>query len=264
METFLFDEIVYGPVNSRRLGVSLGVNLLPLSAKLCSFDCIYCECGFNSNNPKATLPTREAVKSELIKTLEQMTRESKLPDTITFSGNGEPTLHPDFPEIIADTLELKKQFCPKVQITVLTNSTQIHRPEIFKALKSIDNPFLKLDSAIEATIMKIDKPNRSNTNNDKGYSIQRVIEAMKQFNGDFVLQTMFLRGNYDGDIIDNTTEVEIEAYLKVLEYLKPSMVTIYTIDRTTPAKKLEKISVEELERIAEKIRKIIPNVQVSG
>jgi wyosine [tRNA(Phe)-imidazoG37] synthetase (radical SAM superfamily) len=257
MSTFLFDEIIYGPVNSRRLGLSLGVNLMPVKSKICSFDCIYCECGFNSKKPSAQLPTRQDVATALENVLNYMVAEGKEPDSITFSGNGEPTMHPDFPGIIKDTLRIKNKLCPESEITVLTNSTQLFRTEITDALKSIDNPYLKLDGAFNDTIQKIDAPVLP------GFSVKTVVDGLKKFDGDFVLQTMFLRGEYNGEIIDNTTEKEIEAYLEIVKEVNPRTVTIYTIARNTPAENLQKISPKELDAIAVKIREIVPDVRVS-
>lgn len=264
MSTFLFDEIIYGPVRSRRLGLSLGVNLLSKYSKLCSFDCIYCECGFNSKSSTERFPTRAEVYRELKAGLKYISERNETLDSITFSGNGEPTLHPDFPGIIEDTLTLRDKIVPEAVISVLTNSTRLNQPAVVEALKSIDNPYLKLDGGTEETIRLIDKPAGANTEKGGKFSLEDTLGAMEQFEGDFILQTMLLRGSYEGKIIDNTTDEEIDAYLDIVRRLKPRMVTIYTIARDTPAKDLQKIPLAELNEIAEKIRKIIPNVEVSG
>lgn len=245
----LFRDIIYGPVHSRRLGVSLGVNLLPLNGKLCSFNCIYCECGWNEDNrvDKAKFNSREDVRDTLDATLREMVVNGELPDVITFAGNGEPTLHPDFEDIISDTIALRDKFAPTAKISVLSNATQLHRESVCRALQRVDNNILKLDSAIEATAKAIDLPCGT-------YSIERVIEQMQQFKGQMTLQTMFLRGCHNGTNIDNTTEAEVEAWLNAVKKISPRDVMVYSIDRATPCDNLEKVSREELERIAERVR----------
>ena len=154
----LFGEIVYGPIHSRRLGVSLGMNLMPVDKKLCTFDCVYCECGFNGEAAHPVLPKREEVAAVLEQKLRALQAEGVRPDVITFSGNGEPTLHPDFLGIIEDTCRLRDAFCPSAKVSVLTNSTQLVREEVVRALRLCDNRILKLDSAITATMRLIDQP----------------------------------------------------------------------------------------------------------
>ena len=237
----LFDSIVYGPIRSRRLGVSLGVNLMPTNAKLCSFDCVYCECGWNKPVSRPVLPTREQVREALNSQLS--TLNSQL-DVITFSGNGEPTLHPDFLGIIQDTCALRDQFCPNAKVSVLSNSTQLSRSEVIEALKLCDNRILKLDSAIDATMRLIDKPVNHQL------SVEQIVQYLEQFNGDFTLQTCFLRGEYQGQIIDNTTPEELQAWYQVIHQLQPKQVMIYVIDREPPLKTLEKIPAEQMYSIA--------------
>ena len=241
----LFDSIVYGPIRSRRLGVSLGVNLMPTNAKLCSFDCVYCECGWNKPVSRPVLPTREQVREALNSQLS--TLNSQL-DVITFSGNGEPTLHPDFLGIIQDTCALRDQFCPNAKVSVLSNSTQLSRSEVIEALKLCDNRILKLDSAIDATMRLIDKP----VNNQ--LSVEQIVQYLEQFNGDFTLQTCFLRGEYQGQIIDNTTPEELQAWYQVIHQLQPKQVMIYVIDRETPLKTLHKIPADKMQEIAAPLR----------
>ena len=245
----LFEDIIYGPVRSRRLGLSLGVNLLPLHSKLCSFDCIYCECGWNADNRevKPRFNAREDIREALQMVLAKMSAEGELPDVITFAGNGEPTMHPDFEAIIDDTIELRNRFAPTAKISVLSNATQLHREGVVRALRRIDNPILKLDSAIEATAQAINKPCGA-------YTVAGVVEQMKRFGGDFILQTMFLRGECDGEPIDNTVEREVEAWLAVVEALRPRSVMIYSIDRATPCKTLQRVALDELKQIAERVR----------
>ena len=241
----LFDSIVYGPIRSRRLGVSLGVNLMPTNAKLCSFDCVYCECGWNKPVSHPVLPTREQVREALNSQLS--TLNSQL-DVITFSGNGEPTMHPDFLGIIQDTCALRDQYSPNAKVSVLSNSTQLGRAEVVEALKLCDNRILKLDSAIDATMHLIDKPV------NHLLTVEQVTEWLTAFDGDFTLQTCFLRGEYEGQIIDNTTPQELDAWYDMVERLNPKQVMIYVIDRATPLKTLEKIPAQKMEQIAAPLR----------
>ena len=245
----LFTDIIYGPIRSRRLGISLGVNLLPLHSKLCNFDCIYCECGWNEDNraEKPRFNAREDIREALRTTLSKMAKEGQLPDVITFAGNGEPTIHPEFEAIIDDTIALRNEFAPKAKVSVLSNATQLHREGVRNALHKVDNAILKLDSAFTETAKLINKPQGD-------YSVERIVEQLKSFGGEFVLQTMFLRGEYNGALVDNTTESEIEAWLAVVEHLRPRSVMVYSIDRATPCQTLEKVGREELEKIADRVR----------
>lgn len=246
--TSLYDNIIFGPVRSRRLGLSLGVNLLPVESKLCNFDCIYCECGWNEDHPgRRRFNSREDVREMLAKTLRRMVDEGEVPDVITFAGNGEPTMHPDFEDIIADTIALRDQICPQAKVSVLSNATQIHREDVRRALLRVDNNILKLDSAFDATVQLINKPQGS-------YSVERTVELMKLFEGKMILQTMFLRGEYLGQRVDNTTEKEVEAWLDIVEQIRPRQVMIYSLDRDTPCQTLEKVEKEELQKIAARLQ----------
>lgn len=259
MATFLFDQIIFGPVKSRRLGVSLGVNLLPTDSKVCSFDCIYCECGWTpkKREQKAVLPTRAEVRQKMEDKLTKMVAENELPDVITFAGNGEPTLHPEFEGIIDDTVELRNRLSPKARIAVLSNATMLHKPEVVRALMRVDDNIQKLDSAFEETVRLIDCPTSK-------YRLGQVVENLKEFNGKVIVQTLFLKGKFKGKVVDNTTETEIAAWLKLLKEIQPSQVMIYTIDRDTPAAGLEKVKIEKLQEIAERVRETGIEVQVSG
>jgi len=259
MPTFLFDKIIFGPVKSRRLGVSLGINLLPTTIKVCSFDCIYCECGRNPKKyeEKAVLPSRMEVQLKLKEKLFEMQAENLLPDVITFAGNGEPTLHPDFAGIIDDTIELRNQFSPKARIAVLSNATMIHRKEVFKALLKIEDNIQKLDSAFEETIKLLDCPN-------KNFSLSKTVEQLAAFQGKVIIQTLFVRGSYNEKTVDNTSGKEISAWIKLLEKIKPSQVMIYTIARDTPIDTLEKVSVHDLNAIAFQVQNAGFEVRVSG
>ena len=246
--TALYPQIVYGPVRSRRLGLSLGVNLLPLEAKLCTFDCIYCECGWNGDNSGSRrFNDREQVAAALESALVAMAAESQLPDVVTFAGNGEPTMHPDFEAIIEDTIALRDKYAPSAKISVLSNATQLHREDVVRALCRVDNNILKIDSLDEDMARLINKPCCN-------YSVSKVVEQLKAFEGRVIVQTMFLRGEYDGKIVDNTTEPQIAAWLEAVRAIAPESVMVYSIARDTPCKTLQKVEREELEQIAERVR----------
>ena len=252
----LFDSIVYGPIRSRRLGVSLGMNLMPTTAKLCTFDCVYCECGWNQPVSHPVLPTREQVRETLASRL--IALSSNQLDVITFSGNGEPTLHPEFLGIIEDTCALRDRYCPKAKISVLSNSTQLGRADVVKALRMCDNRILKLDSAIDKTMRLIDKPVNENL------TVEQVAEWLAVFEGDFTLQTCFLRGEYERQVIDNTTPEELSAWYTMIERLRPKQVMIYVIDRSTPLQTLSKVPAAEMEAIAAPLREKGIDVIVSA
>ena len=259
MSTILFNEIVFGPVHSRRVGNSLGINLLPYDGKLCSFDCIYCECGLNKDfRTKTKLPDRQNVQLALKDKLNTLKNEGVILDVITFAGNGEPTMHLEFEGIIDDTILLRNQFYPNSKISVLSNGMHLDKPGVIRALKKIESPVLKLDSAFDATARLIDRPN------SKSYNVAQQINRYKQFNGDFILQTMFLKGEFEGDKIDNTSEDEISAWLEVVRELNPREVMIYTIDRETPLKGLEKAPLEVLLSISDKVKTMGIETNVAG
>ena len=248
--TALYEDIIFGPIHSRRLGISLGVNLLPVDSKLCSFDCIYCECGWNDEHiSKRRFNSPDDVKQLLQKTLQRMVADGTPPDVITFAGNGEPTMHPEFEKIIDLTIALRDEYCPSAKVSVLSNATQIHREDVRRALKRVDNNILKLDSAFDSTVAIMNKPAGR-------YTVQRTVELLKLFEGDFILQTMFLRGDYNGQHVDNTTNDEVEAWLKVGAETSPRQVMVYSLDRDTPCKTLEKIDREQLQSIAKRVEEM--------
>jgi wyosine [tRNA(Phe)-imidazoG37] synthetase (radical SAM superfamily) len=251
----LFDSIVYGPIRSRRLGVSLGVNLMPTTAKLCTFDCVYCECGWNQPVSHPQLPTREQVKAALESQLSTLDVQ---PDVITFSGNGEPTIHPDFLGIIQDTCALRDQYCPNAKVSVLSNSTQLGRKDVVEALLLCDNRILKLDSAIDTTMQLIDKPVNQHL------TVAQIIQWLSLFEGNFTLQTCFLRGEYEGKVIDNTTREELDAWYQAVNILQPKQVMIYVIDRATPLQTLSKVPADVMEAIAAPLREKGIDVIVSA
>lgn len=249
MSTILFSEVIFGPIHSRRLGVSLGINLLPTNGKRCSFDCIYCECGYNKDFKTDTpLPSQECVKESLEKKLIELRDQQINPDVITFAGNGEPTIHPRFAEIVDDTINLRNKFFPNAKISVLSNAAHIGKKKIVEALLKVDNNILKLDAGRLETIQLMDRPLT------KDYTVEKQIALLKQFEGNFILQTMFLRGMHNGRMIDNSTEEEVSAWLEAVKEVRPKEVMLYSIDRETPEKQLEKVSVEELQKIGERVK----------
>ncbi|MDE6627866.1 MAG: radical SAM protein [Muribaculaceae bacterium] len=249
MQTVLFHSTIFGPIRSRRLGVSLGVNLMPADGKVCSFDCLYCEAGFNAQGPgKAGIPPRAEVRRLLEEKLQAMKAEGMAPDVITFSGNGEPTLHPEFAAVVDDTLELRDRYFPQAKVSVLTNSTRIFQPQVAAALRKVDNNILKLDSALEETMRRIDRPNSPE------FSVERVVESLRQFAGTGIIQTMMLRGtDMEGRPIDNTTDREVEALIEAYRAIRPREIMLYSIDRPTPDRTLSKVPLEELQAIGQRI-----------
>ena len=244
----LFKEIAYGPIHSRRLGVSLGMEIMPLEHKLCTFNCVYCECGWNEKVDHPKLPTRDEVKTALEAKLKALSECQTVLDVITFSGNGEPTLHPDFKGIIEDTCSLRDYYYPDAKVSVLSNSTQLGRREVMEALRLCDNRILKLDAGTDEMMRRIDMPVNAQL------SVAAIVDWLARWEGDFTLQTCFLRGEHNGEYIDNTTPEELEAWYRIVRQLHPRQVMIYVIDRQTPEENLEKISRVQMEQIAAPLR----------
>ena len=244
----LFNQIAYGTIHSRRLGTSLGMEIMPLEHKLCTFNCVYCECGWNEKVQHPVLPTRQEVHDALEAQLQEIKANNEPLDVITFSGNGEPTLHPEFKAIIADTCALRDRYCPEVKVSVLSNSTQLGRADVVEALRMCDKRILKLDAATDTMMRRIDKPV------NEGLDVETIIRWLEQFEGDFILQTCFLRGEHNGERIDNTTEEELNAWYQAVDRLHPKQIMIYVIDRKTPEESLEKIAPETMHAIAQPLK----------
>lgn len=245
----LFEEIVFGPIHSRRLGVSLGVNVLPTEKKYCSFNCVYCECGWNviDTNVQVPLNKREDIRKALGKKLSENQNElNKTINSITFSGNGEPTIHPEILGIVNDVMELRDRYCPQAKISILSNSTNLVREDVFEALRKIDNPILKLDAGTEKMYETINEPVNSN--------FEQIKQKLISFGNKAIIQTLLLRGEHNGKTIDNTSEEEFSAWLDTIKKIRPRMVMLYSIDRITPEKKLEKLLIPELESYAQRVR----------
>jgi wyosine [tRNA(Phe)-imidazoG37] synthetase (radical SAM superfamily) len=260
MPTFLFNKIVFGPVKSRRLGISLGINLLPATRKVCNFNCIYCECGWTQKSEikGEMLPSRREVYEALEKKLQSMKEKNQAPDVITYAGNGEPTLHPEFTGIIDDSISLRDKYFPHARIAVLSNSTAIGKPKIREALLRVDSNILKLDSAFDLTVKIHNQPGVN-------VKVEKLIHDLKKFRGQLIVQTLFLRGSFKGKIIDNTTPEEINAWLKAIEKIRPAEVMIYTFSRDTPeGGELAKVPLKELKYIASLVNNLGIKTQVSG
>ncbi len=240
MSTIIYPSPIFGPVHSRRLGVSLGINLLPADGKFCTFDCIYCECGFNADHrPKLKMPTRLQVAEALEARLQLMQQEGPTPDVLTFAGNGEPTAHPDFPGIIDDTLRLRHRYFPQARVSVLSNATMITKPDVHAALMRVDNNIQKLDTVSLEYIRKVDRPTGH-------YDLDAIVEALCQFKGHVIIQTMFLHGPG----VSNLADEYVLPWIQTIRKIAPAQVMIYTIDRETPDLTLAKATREELDAIA--------------
>jgi wyosine [tRNA(Phe)-imidazoG37] synthetase (radical SAM superfamily) len=252
MSGFLFNDMIFGPIRSRRLGNSLGINLLPTNHKSCTFNCIYCECGWTREESelKPSLPSRKEIAEALETKLIQLQAKSNFPDSITFAGNGEPTIHPEFAGIVDDTIALRKKYFPNSDITVLSNSSMIDRHDVFNALMKVDNNILKLDAGTEDTFRRINKPQSTSL------TLERIVGNLRKFRQRVIIQTLFLRGEVDGQKVDNTTQEEIDAWLGHINYIRPRYVMLYPVDRETPAPGLEVVPREELYEIAEKLKNI--------
>jgi Fe-S oxidoreductases len=250
----LREETVFGPIKSRRLGTSLGVNLLPVNGKICTFDCIYCECGWNADGRDDTrLPSAEDVRQALESKLISLRAEAVSIDTITFSGDGEPTINPEFPQIIDDTLRLRDEYYPSAKVSVLSNATRVHVPSVFEALRKVDNPIMKIDAPTNELIALIDNP-------APGYDVARVIEALKGFNGDFVLQTMFLRS----PSFDSSSSEVLVGWMDIVRELKPREIMVYTIDRPTPAQNLSSFTEEQMRALVQPLIDEGFSIQIKG
>ncbi|MDR1673100.1 MAG: radical SAM protein [Bacteroidales bacterium] len=253
----LFHHLVFGPVQSRRLGVSLGVNLLPPDGKYCNFDCIYCECGWNRDGKsRSKLPGRAEIRAALMQKLAEMQTTGSIPDSITFAGNGEPTVHPQFPAIVDDVIELRNRYAPSAKISVLSNATMLHHADVIAALQKTDRPILKMDSGIASTIARINRPAAD-------ISVPELIARLQSFEGQCIIQTMFVHGTCDGKPVDNTTPEELDAWEQAVLAIRPKQLMIYTIDRDTPANTLRKASSQTLHKIARRMEKFGLQVQVA-
>lgn len=248
MQRVLFHSTIFGPIHSRRLGTSLGINLTPNDGKICSFDCLYCEAGFNAQGPGTTgFAPVESVAEMLEDKLREMQQQGAALDVITFSGNGEPTLHPHFGAVVDRVLALRDRYYPQARVSVLTNATRLHDDEVVEALRRVDNNILKLDSAVPATMALIDRPV------SPSYDIERVIDLLGRFAGTGIIQTMFVNGSSDGTVVDNTTDAEVEALIEAYRRIRPASIMIYSIDRPTPERMLRRVEPERLRALAERI-----------
>lgn len=250
----LREKTVFGPIHSRRLGNSLGLNILPENGKFCNFDCIYCECGWNKDGKDDQyLPKAYEVKVALEAKLKECAQNGTPIDSITFSGDGESTLNPDFPQIVDDTMALRDQYFPHAQVSILSNGTRAHIPAVFAALRKVDKPIMKIDAPTNEWIAKINRP-------ASGYDVQRVIDALKQFKGDFILQTMMLQS----DDFDSANPEIVNPWMDIVRELRPREIMVYTIDRPTPQEGLVKFSEEKMRKLVQPLIDEGFNVQIRG
>lgn len=250
----LREETVFGPIHSRRLGNSLGINLLPENGKICNFDCVYCECGWNRDGREDTIiPSPDKVHKALESKLKALAAEGTRIDSITFSGDGEPTLNPGFPQIVDDVLSLRDIYCPAASVSVLSNATRVHIPEIFTALSKVDNPIMKIDAPTNRLASLINNP-------APGYDVAKVVEALRKFNGDFILQTMFLHS----PVFDSSSPEVLGGWMKIVRYLRPREIMVYTIDRPTPGEDLSKFSEEEMKAMVQPLIEEGFRIQIRG
>ena len=249
-----FEDIVFGPIRSRRLGSSLGVNILPAHGKMCNFDCVYCECGWNRDGAEdKTYPRLADVAAALEKRLGELSEQGVPVDSITFSGNGEPTMNPDFAAIVEETIRLRNRFYPDAKVSVLSNATMIGRESVLEALKKVDNAIMKIDASSDELIAKINKPTGA-------YNLQNVIEGLKKFDGDFVLQTMFLRS----DEFDTASAEALDSWMDIIRELRPREIMVYTIDRETPDRTLGKYTVEQMAQMVKPLTEEGFEIQIRG
>ena len=246
------EETVFGPIFSRRLGSSLGINLLPRNGKVCNFDCIYCECGWNKDGlGDRSLPTAADVREALSAKLSECAAAGTPIDSITFSGDGEPTLNPEFPEIVDLTLELRDRYFPAAKVSVLSNATMAYKDNVFRALSRVDNPILKLDAPADELVALVNRPVGH-------YHVEDVVRSLERFQGRFVLQTMFLKapGFRSGDWVSD--------WMAIVRRVRPREIMVYTIDRETPMKGLEKYTVEEMRVLVQPLIDEGYNIQIKG
>ena len=246
MATFLFNDIIFGPVKSRRLGSSLGINLLPADRKVCSFNCIYCECGWTAKTGTSPFPERSEVASALSERLQSMAVKDNLPDSITYAGNGEPSLHPDFDLIIYDSIKIRDKYAPQAKIAVLSNASFPPESRIFNALKKVDLNILKLDTGRESTFRLLNQPGSKIKFDD-------IIRNLKAFKGKLIIQTMFIRGIYKGKQIDNSSYDELKQLFRLYQEIQPEAIMLYTYERNTAASGLEKVPLDDMKKIANAI-----------
>jgi len=242
---FLWDKIVFGPIQSRRLGNSLGINVSPTTKKICSFDCIYCECGWTleKNIDPKDFYSVEEITEAIEKKLQECSANNTPVDSITFSGNGEPTLHLNFCQIIDNLIVLRDKYYPGTAITCLSNAAQLANKYVLSVLQKIENPVLKLDAVDESLFQLINKPTID-------ISVNEIIKQLQSLNGNFIMQSLFLKGMFNNQTFNNAEEPHLSLWIEVVKKLNPKQVMLYSIDRSTPAQGLEKITAEELQKFA--------------
>ena len=247
MATFLFDKHVFGPVKSRRLGNSLGINLLSTHYKVCDFDCIYCECGWTHHKPDSKKFIEKQKFIQLLETkLSQLERDKIPVDYITYAGNGEPTLHPYFLEIAKKVSELRDQYFPKCSIALLSNGSTLSKEKIKASFAYIEDVILKIDAGHQQLFQLINRPNEH-------LQLDDICNNMVNLQGNFIAQSMFLKGNADGVEFDNSDQKVVAKWKEKIQMLRPKYVQIYSISRDTPLESIQPISKERLQNIAEQL-----------
>jgi wyosine [tRNA(Phe)-imidazoG37] synthetase (radical SAM superfamily) len=231
-------DVIYGPVSSRRLGRSLGINLLPPGRKLCTFDCAYCQYGsadaVSANQEHQGFPS---VGTVLRKVAEAVRRQRAPLDYLTFSGNGEPTLHPDFPEIVSGLLRLRDEMCPQARLAILSNSSRMHRPEIRQAVERLDDPIMKLDAGDPQTLSLLSRPSAAVT-------FEKLVEGLAGMPR-LIIQTMIIAGE-----VQNVEGEAHEAWLAAVARLSPEMVQLYSAERPVAESGVRRVPKERLEELA--------------
>ena len=233
--------ITYGPVRSRRLGRSMGINLMPGTYKHCSFNCIYCHYGWTRIITTDMEPYRDDLptRTEVVAAVEKALCSPDDFEYITFSGNGEPTLHPDFPELVKDTGQLRDKYRPQAKIGLLSNSTGLERESVRASISGIDFPMFKLDAGSETTFVAMNRPAR-------GVAFYAIVDRLSALSG-ILIQTVLIDGTPN-----NTSDEELDAYFALLSRIHPREVHIYSIDRPVPQTDIRLVPPERLRQIADK------------
>lgn len=261
----LFENTIVGPIHSRRLGSSLGVNLLPHKHKYCSYDCVYCECGWNKESANAAMEysTVEEIGEQLEQRLQTLQQQGIPVDSLTFAGNGEPTLYPYFPAVVDVVNAMRDRYVPQAATTLLTNATQLRRPEVFAAVMKLTNPCLKLDAGTAEMRQLINRNIASSPNGNEGCSWEELIDNLIRFGNHGIIQTLLFDGLDDeGHVLSNITPEQFEPYLSILQRIRPRYVMLYSLDRATPAKRLRKLERAELDVYARRIQEVGVDVKV--
>jgi wyosine [tRNA(Phe)-imidazoG37] synthetase (radical SAM superfamily) len=247
MQTLKLQEgIIYGPINSRRLGRSLGINLLPTTFKLCPFNCIYCQYGWTEAHTDDAskygddLPSTGQVKEKL----EGWLKKDQKVSYITFSGNGEPCLHPKFDKMVQIASKLRDKYVPQARLAVLSNSTCLAKNSVLEGLKKLDVRIMKLDCGSEETFREVNRPHQN-------VKYEEVIQGLRDLDH-IIIQSVFMDGE-----TNNIENEDIEKWIEQLNYIRPTEVQIYSIDRPSADQALRLVEKGRLEEIAQKAARVL-------